>query len=89
MKIRSIVLGCATALSMLSLAHAGDAVVPEDPLQMQNVNVCDAYGTGFSKIAGTNTCVKVSGQVRYEKRFGNDRNGSHGQFSMDLETRSD
>lgn len=89
MKIRSLVLGCAATLAVLSGAHAEDAVVAEDPLQMQSVNVCEAYGAGFIKVAGTNTCVRVSGQVRYEKRFGTSANATHGRFSMDFETRSD
>lgn len=89
MKIRSLVLGCAAALAVLSGAHAEDAVVADDPLQMKNINVCDAYGAGYAQVAGTNTCMKISGQLRYEKRFGTSANATHGRFSMDFETRSD
>lgn len=43
--------------------------------QQQAVGACDAYGAGFAKLPGTDTCAVVSGEVRYEKRFSNSRPG--------------
>lgn len=91
MIMRTVLSGC-VAMAFASGVMAEDAVKPDDPLQMAPVNACDVYGTGYTQIAGTNTCIKVSGQARYEKRFGQDtgsRHSSSGRFTLDFETRSD
>jgi Porin subfamily len=90
MNARVLFLGCAAALLVASGAQAGDAVVAEDPLQANPVNVCDAYGTGYTQIPGTGTCVRMSGQVRYDKSI-HDGPGSHrargsNGFTMGIET---
>ena len=69
MNIKSLLLGSAAALAVVSGAQAADAVVAAEPEPMEYVRVCDAYGTGFFYIPGTETCLKISGQLRYEKRF--------------------
>jgi opacity protein-like surface antigen len=90
MHIKSLFLGGVMALTALSGASAEDAVVADDPLGTGTVNVCDAYGTGYTHVAGAGTCVKASGQVRYEKSFGSrTTRGSHGRVTLDFETRSD
>jgi len=33
------------------------------------VRVCDAYGTGYYWIPGTDTCLKVGGRVRYDMSY--------------------
>jgi len=33
---------------------------------MEYVRVCDAFGTGYSYIPGTETCLKVGGRVRFD-----------------------
>ncbi|CAN7361860.1 porin [Rhizobium sp. LjRoot254] len=82
MNIKSLLLGSAAALAAVSGAQAADAVVAAEPEPMEYVRVCDAYGTGFFYIPGTETCLKISGQLRYEKRFDDggtqkyDRNGA-------------
>jgi opacity protein-like surface antigen len=92
MNIKSFILGSAAALAALSAAHATDAVVA-DPLQpgyTQHVTACDAYGIGFISVNGTNTCMRVKGQLRFEERFSNTgRATNHGQSTLDFETRSD
>ncbi|MDB5554312.1 MAG: porin, partial [Rhizobium sp.] len=65
----SLLLGSAAALAVVSGAQAADAVVAAEPEPMEYVRVCDAYGTGYFYIPGTETCLKISGQLRYEKRF--------------------
>ena len=88
MHIRRFALGVVAAFISTSAAHAVDAVVPDEFEQQPSVSACDAYGTGFAKLPGTNTCVKVSGKVSYEKRFsGSDQSG--GRVQMNFETRSD
>src|ERR1044072_9277499 len=69
MNIKSLLLGSAAALAVVSGAQAADAVVAAEPEPMEYVKVCDAYGTGFFYIPGTETCLKIGGQVRYEKRI--------------------
>lgn len=88
MNLRQIALGFAAALAFISGAHAEDAVVPNEFEQQQAVSACDAYGTGFAKMPGTNTCVRVSGALRYEKQFGDSQSRTHSGTYLGFETRS-
>ena len=63
MKIKSLLLGSAAALVAASTAQAADAIVVE-PEPVEYVRVCDAYGSGFFYIPGTETCMRISGYVR-------------------------
>ena len=69
MNIKSLLLGSAAALAVVSGAQAADAVVAAEPEPMEYVRVCDAYGTGFFYIPGTETCLKIGGHLRFEKYF--------------------
>ena len=66
MNIKSLLLGSAAALVAVSGARAADAVVIAEPEPMEYVRVCDTYGVGFYYIPGTETCLKVSGYMRYD-----------------------
>jgi hypothetical protein len=66
MNIKSLLLGSAAALVVVSGAQAADAVVAAEPEPMEYVKVCDAYGTGYFYIPGTETCLKVGGRVRFD-----------------------
>ena len=70
MNIKSLLLGSAAAMVAVSGAQAADAVVVE-PEPVEYVRVCDAYGSGFFFIPGTETCIRFSGFVRsaYEKAY--------------------
>ncbi len=70
MKIKSLLLGSAAAMMAVSGAQAADAVVVE-PEPVEYVRVCDAYGSGFFFIPGTETCIRLGGFVRsaYEKVY--------------------
>ena len=63
MNIKSLLLGSAAAVVAASTAQAADAVVVE-PEPVEYVRVCDAYGSGFFFIPGTETCLKFGGYVR-------------------------
>jgi hypothetical protein len=65
MNIKSIMLGSAAAFLAVSGARAADAVVMVEPEPAEYVRVCDAYGTGFFYIPGTETCLKVGGYLRF------------------------
>ncbi|WFR96297.1 porin [Rhizobium tumorigenes] len=64
MNIKSLLLGSAAALSVVSGAHAADAIVAAEPEPLEYVRICDAYGAGYFYIPGTETCIKIGGKVR-------------------------
>ncbi len=70
MRIRSLLLGSAATLVAVTGTQAADAVIVE-PEPVEYVRVCDAYGTGFFYIPGTETCISFNGFVRsaYEKLY--------------------
>ncbi|MCA1366468.1 porin [Bradyrhizobium sp. BRP14] len=72
MNIKSLLLGSAAALAAVSGAQAADAIVAAEPEPMEYVRVCDAFGTGYFYIPGTETCLKISGFVRVQVDFGED-----------------
>jgi hypothetical protein len=69
MLIKSLLLGSAAALAAVSSAKAADAVVAE-PEAVEYVRVCDAYGSGYFYIPGTETCLRIHGYVRYDMGWG-------------------
>ncbi|MEK1888635.1 MAG: porin [Phyllobacterium sp.] len=72
MNIKSLLLGSAAALVAATGARAADAIVVAEPEPVEYVRVCDAYGAGFFYIPGTETCLKISGILRYDARAGDD-----------------
>ena len=75
MKLKALLLGSAAAMFAVSGANAADAVVAE-PEAVEYVRVCDAYGSGFFFIPGTETCLRISGEVRVDYHYtDDDRNG--------------
>ncbi|WP_429808204.1 porin [Ensifer sp. B1-9] len=72
MNIKSLLLGSAAALAAVSGAQAADAIVAAEPEPMEYVRVCDAFGTGYFYIPGTETCLKIGGFIRFQTSFGRD-----------------
>ena len=70
MNIRSFLLSAGPAIGAITGAQAADAVLVAEPEPVEYVRVCEAYGAGFFYIPGTETCLKVSGYVRYDARGG-------------------
>ena len=68
MKLKTLLLGSAATLIAVSGAQAADAVVAE-PEPVDYVKVCDMYGAGFFYIPGTETCLKISGEVRVQYEY--------------------
>ncbi|WP_422370798.1 porin [Hoeflea sp.] len=66
MNIKSLLLGSAAALVAVSGARAADAIIAAEPEPVEYVRVCDAFGTGFFYIPGTETCLRIHGYVRYD-----------------------
>ncbi|EPR20499.1 membrane protein [Agrobacterium sp. TS43] len=93
MNIKSLLIGSAAALAAVSGAQAADAIVAAEPEPMEYVRVCDAFGTGFFYIPGTETCLKFQGYVRFQTNFGRDSSGTsdwdsftRAQFEVDTRT---
>ncbi|GMB81704.1 porin [Shinella zoogloeoides] len=93
MNIKSLLIGSAAALVAFTGAQAADAIVAAEPEPMEYVRVCDAFGTGFFYIPGTETCLKIGGFVRFQTSFGRsefDFQGVDGDHSdWDTHTRVD
>jgi hypothetical protein len=62
MNLKRLVLGTAAGALAVTGAHAADLPVAVEPVEY--VRICDAYGTGFFYIPGTETCLRVRGRVR-------------------------
>ncbi|MCP8895767.1 porin [Shinella daejeonensis] len=76
MNIKSLLIGSAAALAVVSGAQAADAIVAAEPEPMEYVRVCDAFGTGFFYIPGTETCLRIGGYVRTQLEY-SDNPGSN------------
>ncbi|OKP63695.1 hypothetical protein BTE77_35385 [Ensifer adhaerens] len=85
--MKSILLASAAALAAVSSAQAADAIVAYEPEPMEYVRVCDAFGTGYFYIPGTETCLKIGGFIRFQTSFGRDevnrRQGWNETFDKD------
>jgi opacity protein-like surface antigen len=85
MNIKSLLLGSAAALAAVTGAQAADAIVAAEPEPMEYVRVCDAFGTGYFYIPGTETCLKIGGYVRFQTNIGNS-NGAPRSGSSDWDS---
>ncbi|MEP1209569.1 MAG: porin [Rhizobiaceae bacterium] len=68
MRLNSLLTSAAIVLMGTSQVLAADAVVAE-PEPMDYVKVCDMYGAGFFYIPGTETCLKISGELRVQYNY--------------------
>lgn len=96
MKITSVLFASAAALVAVSGAQAADAIVAAEPEAVEYVRVCDAFGTGFFYIPGSETCLKISGYVRTQYNFGKDAKApsdwntwTRAQLNFDARTETD
>ncbi len=60
MKMKTLFLGSAAVFAVAGGAHATDFQVAEP---VDYVRICDAFGTGYWYIPGTDTCIKLSGHA--------------------------
>ena len=97
MNIKSLLLGSAAALAVVSGAHAADAIVAAEPEPAEYVKVCDAFGTGYFYIPGSETCLKIGGFARYQVNLTYDSKADDygwntkavGYFSLDAKSSSE
>jgi hypothetical protein len=66
MKLKSLLFGSAAIIAAGTGAQAADLPVAEP---VEYVRICDAFGTGFYYIPGTDTCLRISGRVRIEAHW--------------------
>jgi hypothetical protein len=91
MNIKSLLLGSAAAMAVVSGASAADAIIAAEPEPVEYVRVCDAFGSGYFYIPGTETCLKFGGYVRF-RVFGDDDADSYDTFSrgeLNIDSKSD
>lgn len=67
----SLLLGAAAGIVGVAAAQAADLPSRTKGPAVEYVRICDAYGTGFFYLPGTDTCLKVHGYVRAEYTYGN------------------
>ena len=96
MNIKSLLLGSAAALAVVSGAQAADAIVAAEPEPMEYVRVCDAYGTGYFYIPGTETCLRIGGVVQFQANAASSYNpgsdngwSTRSRFELNVDTASD
>ncbi len=66
--VKSLLLGSAAAIAAVAGADAAD--LPTKKAAVVNyVKICDAYGSGFFYIPGTDSCVRLGGYVRAEYQY--------------------
>ncbi|ENN94483.1 porin [Bartonella vinsonii] len=63
MNIKSLFLSSTAAFLAISGAQAAPKPIAE-PEPVEYIRVCDAYGKGYFYIPGTETCMRLSGNVR-------------------------
>jgi len=66
MKLKSLLFGSAAVIAAGTGVQAADLPVAEP---VEYVRICDAFGTGFYYIPGTDTCLRISGRVRIEAHY--------------------
>ncbi len=96
MNSKALLLSSAAAMIVASGTQAADLPSAEP---VEYVRVCDAFGTGFFYIPGTDTCIRMSGFARYEAHWvEDDREGdefnnfttrARGQVNFDARTMTD
>lgn len=67
MKLKSFLLGSAAAMMAVSTSQAADAIVEDEAVEY--VRVCETFGRGYFFIPGTETCIKIGGDVRVEYKY--------------------
>ena len=68
--VKSLLLGSAAGFAVVAGAQAADLPIRKaEPVAVEYVRVCSAYGSGFFYIPGTETCLRVGGRVRADYRY--------------------
>jgi opacity protein-like surface antigen len=76
MKLKSLLFGSAAALMAVTGAQAAEPILEPIAEPVDYVRICDAFGTGFFYIPGTDTCLRIGGYVRAEFLYDHDWDGA-------------
>lgn len=63
MTMRSVLLSAAAGIAAIGTAQAADLPMTKGEA-VEYVKVCSAFGSGFFYIPGTDTCLKIGGEIR-------------------------
>jgi len=94
MKCKTLLLGTAAVFAVAGSARAADLAVAES---VEYVKVCDAYGAGYFYIPGSDTCLKIGGDLQFETFFQSPKfdsradivNGDDSDMSWFMRTRAE
>ncbi|MGO4336619.1 porin [Labrys sp. KB_33_2] len=70
MTMKSLLLGAAAGFAALATAQAADLPMTKGEA-VEYVKVCSAFGPGFFYIPGSDTCLKIGGEIRADYRVYN------------------
>src|SRR5712671_3480714 len=65
--VKRVLLGSAAGVFAVAGAQAADLAVKAKPVEY--VKVCSLYGAGFWYVPGTDTCIKIGGQVKLQLTY--------------------
>ncbi|WP_454814412.1 porin [Labrys neptuniae] len=75
MTMKSLLLGAAAGIAAIGTAQAADLPMTKGEA-VEYVKVCSAFGPGFFYIPGSDTCLKIGGEIRADYRaFGGGGSG--------------
>ena len=89
MKLKSLLIGSAAALVATGGAKAADVMMEDEMEPVEYVRVCDAYGSGFFYIPGSETCLRFEGYARYQINANEDQLSKSYRFRLNVDARSD
>ena len=89
MKLKSLLIGSAAALVATGGAQAADVMMEDEMEPVEYVRVCDAYGSGFFYIPGSETCLRFDGYARYQIDVNKDYLTNSHRFRLNIDARSD
>ncbi|MBP0578608.1 porin [Labrys sp. LIt4] len=98
MTMKSLLLGAAAGIAAIGTAQAADLPMTKGEA-VEYVKVCSEFGAGFFYIPGSDTCLKIGGEIRADYRvfggtgFSRDDNrsafGTQGRIWFDARTQTD
>ena len=91
MRLKSMLIGSAAALVATggAGAQAADVMMEEEMEPVEYVRVCDAYGSGFFYIPGSEICLRFDGYARYQINANEDQLSKSYRFRLNVDARSD
>ena len=71
MRMSAVVLACAATL--MSAGAQAENAPPKKPAPVDHVRNCATHGAGYFSVPGSETCVRIGGQARYDYGYGQAR----------------